>query len=315
MMRCIMATVKDDARAGTFTGGMQTGLINVRNVIRSIPGVAGVTIVFDAGVPAYREMALPGYKAHRPSRQPVPDEAYERAKRQIWDVQTGFRLLGARIFDVRGWEADDVIAECARCARDDGEQVAVVSSDRDLFQCFEYGAAYYSLSDLRLITPQEFDGYEDKKKPKGLPLGVWVLYRAMCGDSSDNIAGLPGVGPSTAFGLLIDAANDGVDLDGDPRAQAEAITPWLTRCKKADGAATKYAEALKADPELLLAGVEGISLDTKWHAEELKPIVGNLWRKRKSEFDREKAEDWCRANKFTGLVNDRSFFTTYRAAT
>jgi len=147
-----------------------------------------VIVVFDAPGPSFRHEEYAEYKA---GRAETPDDFYS----QLEKIKKLVDLLGLVRFEVPGVEADDVIGALARRAEQEGYEVAILTSDRD---------AYQLLSEkTKVITPDGKEiGPEELRQKYGVEPRQWVDYRALTGDSSDNIPGVRGVGPKTASKLL-----------------------------------------------------------------------------------------------------------------
>ncbi|MFO7876594.1 MAG: DNA polymerase I [Desulfovermiculus sp.] len=146
--------------------------------------------VLDGKGPSFRQEIMPSYKAQR---QKMP----EPLGQQIEPLLQGVQLLGFSVQVAEGAEADDVIATlCARSKKD--RPVVIVGSDKDLRQCLDTSVVLWDPGQRteRLITLQDF------KQEEGLAPEQWPDYQALVGDSSDNIPGVPGVGPKTAKKLL-----------------------------------------------------------------------------------------------------------------
>ncbi|MFP4034562.1 MAG: DNA polymerase I [Desulfovermiculus sp.] len=146
--------------------------------------------VLDGKGPSFRQEIMPSYKAQR---QKMP----EPLGQQIEPLLQGVQLLGFPVQVAEGAEADDVIATlCARSKKD--RPVVIVGSDKDLRQCLDASVVLWDPGQRteRLITLQDF------KQDEGLSPEQWPDYQALVGDSSDNIPGVPGVGPKTAKKLL-----------------------------------------------------------------------------------------------------------------
>ncbi|MCB9556024.1 MAG: DNA polymerase I [Deltaproteobacteria bacterium] len=145
--------------------------------------------VFDSGRPSFRKEIYADYKANRPA---APE-----------DLVPQFGLVerfvdGARIARVvqPGFEADDVIATLARRAQARGIPVTIVSSDKDLMQLVgERIVLLDTMKEKRFGIEQVVERFGVSPEQ----LGDWL---ALVGDSSDNIPGVPGVGPKTATTLL-----------------------------------------------------------------------------------------------------------------
>ncbi|MEM7155047.1 MAG: DNA polymerase I [Myxococcota bacterium] len=151
--------------------------------------------VFDAGGDGGRREMYPEYKANRP---PAPDDLVP----QFSLVREAVDAMGITRIDHKGYEADDVIASYARAAQAAGKRVIIVSSDKDLMQLCDAGdderpAIYlYDTMKQRLVGPPEVEA------KFGVPPALLGDLLALTGDSSDNVPGVPGIGPKTASTLL-----------------------------------------------------------------------------------------------------------------
>jgi DNA polymerase-1 len=152
--------------------------------------------VFDAeGGKSRRREIFPEYKANRP---PPPDDLLP----QIPLVRQATDALGVPQTEAVGFEADDVIASYVEAGIEKNLEVVIVSSDKDLMQLVrdgDHGKRSVGLWDtmkLRLVGPKEV---RDKF---GVPPELLGDLLALAGDSSDNIPGVPGIGPKTAAALL-----------------------------------------------------------------------------------------------------------------
>lgn len=156
-----------------------------------------VAVVFDAGPKSFRNEIYPDYKANRGETPPELLPQFEQCERIV-------DALGLARFKVENHEADDIIATLATQARAEGLEVTILSGDKDLAQLVDEGC--------RVIDPSRSKRFTVRTVPKhfGVEPRQMVDYLAMCGDSSDNIPGIPGVGPKTASALL----NELGSLDG-----------------------------------------------------------------------------------------------------
>jgi DNA polymerase I len=151
---------------------------------------AYIAASFDLAGPTFRDQIVDDYKA---TRVAMPDEL----KEQIDWVHQACEALGVPIVTAQGYEADDVIGTLATRAAADGFEVAVVSIDKDFFQLVRDG--------IRVYDPREdgtwFDaqGVVDKF---GVQPSQVVDVLALVGDTSDNVAGVPGIGKKGAVDLL-----------------------------------------------------------------------------------------------------------------
>ncbi|MDX1924257.1 MAG: DNA polymerase I [Rickettsiaceae bacterium] len=148
-----------------------------------------VVAVFDTGGPNFRHKIYPEYKSNRPQ---LPQELISQFP-LTRHVAEAFNLMQA---EVNGYEADDVIASIARCAQRAGEEVVVVSADKDLAQLMSEGVKIFDPMKGKTLSAEDiYDkfGVEPAKIRDVL---------ALRGDSSDNIPGVPGFGPKTAAELI-----------------------------------------------------------------------------------------------------------------
>jgi len=157
-------------------------------VLRDHDPTYAVTVL-DSPEPTFRHEMYPGYKANRP---PMPEDLAIQLPR-IDDLISAFRLPSIRI---QGLEADDIIATLAEQFKGRVDKVVIVSSDKDFMQL---------VGDKILMLDTMKDQWvdEDAVRAKfGVPPSQVTQVQALMGDSSDNIPGLPGVGPKTAGRLI-----------------------------------------------------------------------------------------------------------------
>jgi DNA polymerase I len=159
-----------------------------------------VAVAFDLGSPTFRHQADDTYKAGRAETPEdfIPD---------LENLQELLRSLNLPILTAPGYEADDVLGTLAQTASAAGYQVKILSGDRDLFQLIDADKDITVLN----FTPEalkrstnsiaEFKAEEVKEKLGVFPTQV-VDFKALCGDKSDNIPGVKGIGEKTAAQLL-----------------------------------------------------------------------------------------------------------------
>lgn len=152
-----------------------------------------VAVAFDKGVPTERVRSYQDYNAQRM-------EMPEDLAHQLPLIEDLLRAFGVQVFRVRGHEADDCIGTLSRRAAEDGMQVMIVSGDLDLLQLVR--------PNVRVLTTRrgisDMLVYDDELVRKRFNLSPAQLadLRALAGDSSDNITGVPGIGEVTAKKLL-----------------------------------------------------------------------------------------------------------------
>ena len=145
---------------------------------------------FDLAGPTFRKELAEDYKANRAA---MPDDLAEQT---AW-VREACEALGVPILTAPGYEADDVLGTLARRAADAGFDVVLVSIDKDFFQLVG--------DNVRVYDPREdgqwFDAAGVKEK-FGVAPGQVVDVLALVGDTSDNVAGVPGIGKKGAIDLI-----------------------------------------------------------------------------------------------------------------
>ena len=171
------------------------------NMLRDHPS-DGVVVAFDRPEPTFRHERVADYKA---GRAETPDIL----RQQMGLVREVIQVLGITMIDQAGVEADDILATLATQARDNGDDVIVVTGDRDAYQLVEdpHIKVLYNKRGVSDYALYDEAGIEEKT---GVRPDKYVLYAAMRGDKSDNLPGVPGVGEKTAAKLL----NTYGDLDG-----------------------------------------------------------------------------------------------------
>ncbi len=153
-----------------------------------------VAVAFDRPEPTFRHEVVATYKANR-------EAAPDILRQQIGLVRQVVESLGIPILELAGFEADDILATLATEARDRGDDVLLVTGDRDSYQLVEdphvrvlynkRGVSDYALYDEAGIAERT-----------GVAPRDYVEYAALRGDTSDNLPGVPGVGEKTAAKLI-----------------------------------------------------------------------------------------------------------------
>ena len=146
-------------------------------------------VIFDYSAKTFRNELYDQYKANRP---PPPEDLVP----QFGLIRDATRAFGLPCIEMEGWEADDIIATYARQAREAGGDVTIISSDKDLMQLVGPNVILYDQMKDRRIGPAEV------VEKWGVPPEKMIELQALTGDSTDNVPGVPGVGPKTAAQLL-----------------------------------------------------------------------------------------------------------------
>jgi len=174
--------------AGEATGAVY-GMVNMlRRLMNDYP-TKHVAAVFDAKGKTFRDDMYAEYKANRP---PMPDDL----RSQIQRVHDVVRAMGIPLLEVSGVEADDVIATLATQGREQGFDVLMISGDKDLAQLVD--------DQIKMVDTMRDVTYdrEGVEKKFGVPPEMIIDYLALIGDTSDNVPGVPKVGPKTAVKWL-----------------------------------------------------------------------------------------------------------------
>ena len=166
-----------------------------------------IAVVFDAPGRTFRDDLFEAYKAHRP---PMPDEL----RSQIAPVLAAVEGLGLPLLRIEGVEADDVIGTLARRAADSGMRVVISTGDKDMAQLVDD-----RITLINTMTGSALDSAGVRTKFDVDPCQI-VDYLALIGDSSDNIPGVPKVGPKTAakwlakYGSADEIVAHAADIEG-----------------------------------------------------------------------------------------------------
>jgi DNA polymerase-1 len=177
----------------TNSRGEATGAVyGVTNMLRTLlreyePRY--VAVIFDARGRTFRDELFEHYKANRP---PMPDDLASQTE----PLHAIVRAMGLPCLAVEGVEADDVIGTLATRARELGMDVIISTGDKDMAQLVDDHVTL-----INTMTRQTLD-VEGVREKFGVPPESIVDYLALIGDTSDNIPGIPGIGPKTAAALL-----------------------------------------------------------------------------------------------------------------
>ncbi|NDF13059.1 MAG: DNA polymerase I [Proteobacteria bacterium] len=148
-----------------------------------------MAVVFDSGRKSFRNDIYAEYKANRP---PAPEDLIP----QFALIRKAADALQIPALECEGYEADDLIATYTRIAREDGAKITIVSSDKDLMQLVDENVNLFDAMKEKII------GEKEVVEKFGVPPSKVLDVLALMGDSSDNIPGVPGIGPKTAAELV-----------------------------------------------------------------------------------------------------------------
>ena len=178
----------------TTSKGLPTGAVKgVLNMLKSLRRQypdSPFAVVFDAKGGTFRDDMYADYKANRPS---MPDDM----RLQIEPLHQSVKALGFPVLCVEGVEADDVIGTLARSSAAADRPVVISTGDKDMAQLVD---GHITLVNTMTGSAMDIEGVKEKF---GVAPEQIIDYLALMGDSSDNIPGVPGIGPKTASGLLV----------------------------------------------------------------------------------------------------------------
>ena len=149
-----------------------------------------LAVIFDASEKTFRNAIYKEYKANRP---PPPEDLIP----QFPLVRDATRAFGVSCVEMKGYEADDLIATYARLAREAGARCTIISSDKDLMQLVEDGKIELldTMKNKRIASAEVFEKF-------GVTPDKVIQIQALAGDSTDNVPGVRGIGIKTAAELI-----------------------------------------------------------------------------------------------------------------
>ena len=189
------------------------GFLNILLKVLDQEQADHMAVAFDVHEPTFRHKMFDAYKG---TRKPMPPELHE----QIPLMQEVLRSMHIPLLMKGGYEADDLLGTIAKRCQKEGVEVTIVSGDRDLLQLAD--------EKIKICLPKTAKGVttvynyypDDVKKEWGVTPLEFIDLKALMGDTSDNIPGVPGLGPKSAEWIItkyhtIEAAHEAA-LAGDP---------------------------------------------------------------------------------------------------
>ncbi|MFN7713312.1 MAG: DNA polymerase I [Curvibacter sp.] len=213
-----LRAVPGDA-ASSPTGAIR-GMINMLQSLRKDVRADYAACVFDAKGPTFRDEIYPEYKAQR---APMPDDL----RAQIAPIREVVRLMGWKVLDVPGVEADDVIGTLARAAAGQGVEVIISSGDKDLAQLVN---DHITIVDTMNGRRRDVAGVEAEF---GVLPELMIDYQTLVGDAVDNVPGVEKVGPKTAakwlqeYGSLHNIVANAAAIKGVAGDNLRKALDWL----------------------------------------------------------------------------------------
>ena len=168
----------------------------------------GVVCAFDKGKPRVRMEMLPQYKAQRPPMDPDLHVQFPMIKQLL-------QTLSIPMLEAEGWEGDDILGTLARRGEEQGCDMYLITGDRDMYQLVTEHVNVVStrkgLTDVSIMTPESVDDLYH-----GITPNLVTDFYGLKGDTSDNIPGVPGIGPKKASALIAQYGSlDGVIAHAD----------------------------------------------------------------------------------------------------
>jgi DNA polymerase-1 len=225
-----------------------------------------IAIAFDLPAPTQRKLAYSEYKSKRP---PTPDPL----KVQVPVIKELINLLGIKLLEKPGYEADDLIAYLTQKAKKEGFKVKIYSPDKDVLQLVDG-------SQVVVINPISEEVFDENKviEKFGVPPQKLADYLALVGDKTDNIEGVKGVGPKTAINLINTFGSvENILARWDelkklfPHADKNSLelSYWLVKLKPPEDLNIDIGELKRKEPNLSL-------LRKKLEGLEMKSIIKDL---------------------------------------
>ena len=240
--------------AGVHTGAVY-GFLRILFKILGEEQADYLTVAFDVHAPTFRHEAYPEYKGNR---SPMPPELRE----QVPLIQKVLAAMGIEMMSQAGLEADDILGTLAKRAESDGMEVSLVSGDRDLLQIASDRICVRIPKTKQGQTVTENYYADDVLKAYKVTPTQFIDVKALMGDSSDNVPGVPKVGQKTATELICKYGS----VDGVYEHLDEITKPALHRnlAENEDLARlSKYLVTIKTD----------CPIDTDWE----KAKIGNFY--------------------------------------
>ena len=183
-------TTKD----GRYTNAI-VGFLNILARLRTVSEATHIAVAFDRHAPTFRHEAYAQYKA---GRKGMPEEL----RQQLQPLKSILTAMGLTLVELDGYEADDILGTLSLAAAKAGDTCAIATGDRDSLQLVGEGVSVL-LATTKMGQPETvvYDPAAIMEK-YGLTPAQLIDLKALQGDTSDNIPGVPGVGEKTALDLM-----------------------------------------------------------------------------------------------------------------
>lgn len=267
-------------KQGIYTNAI-LGFLNIYLKMRDEVSPDCVAVAFDVSAPTFRHKEYDAYKA---GRKGMPPEL----KMQFPILKELLTLIGLKIVECEGYEADDILGTLAKACTDTGNECVIATGDRDSYQLVN------PLVTIRYATTKEAIRFDEAKilEDYGVTPPQLIEVKALMGDSSDNIPGVAGIGEKTALSLIreygsIDALYSALDSNPDLALSASVKNKltvskemayrsrWLATIKTDAPVATDLAAYAIAPPQVQKATALLAELELFSVLERLKLKEGN----------------------------------------
>jgi len=181
-------------REGLYTHAI-FGFLNILERMEREEQPEAVCVAFDLHGPTFRHEKYEGYKA---TRHAMPEELAQ----QMPIMKQVLQAMNIPIYACKGWEADDVIGTVGRICSNNQWECVIVTGDRDSLQLIDENVHVKLVISKAGQTTATLYDEETFREEYGFEPAKLIDLKALMGDSSDNIPGVPGVGPKTASELL-----------------------------------------------------------------------------------------------------------------
>ncbi len=209
-------------KSGKFTNAIY-GMVNMITRQLDLVKPDYCAVAFDIKHPTFRHEMYEGYKA---GRHPTPPELLS----QFADAKECLALMGIKVLELPGWEADDIQGTIAKMAHDVKDTESYVfSGDRDLLQLIDDKVTVLLATNTDTVVMKR----EEFFAKYGVEPDNFVDMKALMGDSSDNIPGVAGVGEKTAQGLIQNFKNlEGIYENIDDKRITKGVREKLLKDEK-----------------------------------------------------------------------------------
>lgn len=212
---------------GIFTNAVMSFARMINHLLKS--DYDNILVAFDAGKHTFRHELMDDYKA---GRAHMPDEM----RMQIAHIKNFLDISNIKRYELDEYEADDIIGTMSEKAKSQGYHVDIYSSDKDLLQLISEDSTVH-LTKKGMTDLEDFD-IPHFKETYNLEVSQFIDLKALMGDKSDNISGVPGIGPKKAIKYLTDYKTvegiiENIDkLKGKDKENFETYKELAIKCKK-----------------------------------------------------------------------------------